>query len=182
MVRHRAQSLEGMDDDALLALRFRELELPRGSGRVAEHMRHLHRELAGRGIRFRPHWWFSEEWFSPDGIPGIAVPYYLAQPRLMRLERRLMHQVEGGNSKWLMRILRHEAGHALDTAHGLRYSGVPASDIPTTTRLDRPAVATCCILVIGMPRAIPPRILPKPLRCGCSRGRAGGANMRAGLR
>ncbi len=120
MVRRRAQSLEGMDDQSLLALRFRELELPHGTGLVAEHMRQLYRELAGRGIRFRPHWWYSEEWFSPDGIPGIAVPYYLAQPRLMRLERRLMHQVEGGNSKWLMRILRHEAGHALDTAHGLR--------------------------------------------------------------
>jgi hypothetical protein len=28
--------------------------------------------------------------------------------------------VEGGSSRWLMRILRHEAGHALDTAYQLR--------------------------------------------------------------
>ncbi len=31
-----------------------------------------------------------------------------------------MHEVEGGNDNWLMRILRHEIGHALDNAFGLR--------------------------------------------------------------
>jgi hypothetical protein len=110
-----------MDDQSLLALRFRDLELPRGTGMVATHMQRLYGELAARGISFRPHWWYSEEWFSPDGVPGIAIPFFMAQPRLMRLERRFLHQVEGGNSKWLMRILRHEAGHALDTAFGLRW-------------------------------------------------------------
>ena len=83
-------------------------------------MRRLYGELARKGIRFRPHVWLAEEWFSPDGVPGIAIPFYLAHPRLMRLERRFMHEVEGGNDKWLMRILRHETGHAIDTAFGLR--------------------------------------------------------------
>jgi len=120
-LRHRARTLADMDEASLLALRFRDLELPHGGGMAAVHMRRLYRELGRRGIVFRPHWWYAEEWFSPDGVPGIAVPFYLAHPRLMRLERRFMHQVEGGNSKWLMRILRHEAGHALDTAYGLRW-------------------------------------------------------------
>jgi len=53
-------------------------------------------------------------------VPGIAVPFYLAHPRLLRLERRMMKQVEGGNDNWMMRILRHEAGHAVDTAFRLR--------------------------------------------------------------
>jgi hypothetical protein len=48
------------------------------------------------------------------------VPFYLAHPRLIRLERRMMRQVEGGNSNWMMRILRHEVGHAIDTAYRLR--------------------------------------------------------------
>lgn len=109
-----------MSDTKLLQLRFRDLTLPRTTGMVGVHMQRLGAELRSRGIRFRPHFWYAEEWFSPDGIPGIALPFYLAQPRLMRLERRLMHQVEGGNSRWLMRILRHEAGHALDTAYELR--------------------------------------------------------------
>ena len=109
-----------MTDDELLRLSFRDLPLSRTRGRVADHMRRLHRELKGRGLRFLPHFWYAEEWFSPDGVPGIAVPFYLAHPRLRRLERRLMKEVEGGNSNWLMRILRHETGHAIDTAFGLR--------------------------------------------------------------
>jgi hypothetical protein len=109
-----------MDDKSLLALRFRDLELPHGTGMVAEHMQRLYQELRSRGIRLRPHYWYAEEWFSPDGVPGIALPFYLAQPRLMRLERRFMQQVEGGNSRGLSRILRNETGHVLDTAFGLR--------------------------------------------------------------
>jgi hypothetical protein len=31
-----------------------------------------------------------------------------------------MRQVEGGNQNWMMRILRHEVGHAIDTAYRLR--------------------------------------------------------------
>jgi len=53
-------------------------------------------------------------------VPGIAVPFYMAHPRLMRLERQIMDEVEGGNANWLTRILRHEAGHALDNAFRLR--------------------------------------------------------------
>jgi hypothetical protein len=119
-VKHRSQTLDSMDDESLLALRFCDLALPLRTGMVALHMQRLYRDLRGRGIALRPHYWYAEEWFSPDGVPGIALPFYLAQPRLLRLERRFMHQVEGGSSRWLTRILRHEAGHALDTAYGLR--------------------------------------------------------------
>ncbi len=70
-------------------------------------------------LRVRPHCWLSDDWFSPDNIPGIAVPFYMAHPRLMRLERNQMLEVEGGTKKWCMRIMRHEAGHAIDTAFRL---------------------------------------------------------------
>jgi len=109
-----------MSDDELLKLRFCDLGLRLNRTRVAPRIRRLYSELDARGLRFRPHCWLAEEWFSPDGVPGIAIPFYLAHPRLERLERRLMHEVEGGNANWLMRILRHEAGHALDTAFRLR--------------------------------------------------------------
>ena len=71
-------------------------------------MREITGNLERRGIRFKPHIWLSEEWFSPDGVPGVAVPFYMAHPRLMRLERNIMGEVEGGNANWLARILRHE--------------------------------------------------------------------------
>jgi len=48
------------------------------------------------------------------------VPFYLAHPRLERLERHIMREAEGGNTRLLMRILRHEAGHAIDNAYRLR--------------------------------------------------------------
>ncbi len=108
-----------MTDEQLLGLRFCDLKLKVERG-LAARVRRLYRELDQRGIRFRPHVWLSEEWFSPDGVPGIAVPFYLAHPRLERLERRMMRHVEGGSAESAMRILRHEAGHAIDTAYRLR--------------------------------------------------------------
>ncbi|HEY2591737.1 MAG TPA: putative zinc-binding metallopeptidase [Steroidobacteraceae bacterium] len=109
-----------LTDEQLLAMRLCDLRLAVETSRLAPHLRRLYRELEARGIGFKPHAWLSEEWFSPDGVPGIAIPFYLAHPRLERLERRVMREVEGGNSRWLMRILRHEAGHALDNAYRLR--------------------------------------------------------------
>jgi hypothetical protein len=103
-----------------LKLRFRDLGLELEKTPLRGKLRRLHAELDRRGVEFKPHAWLAEEWFSPDGVPGIAIPFYLAHPRLERLERRMMQEVEGGNANWLMRILRHEAGHALDTAYRLR--------------------------------------------------------------
>ena len=109
-----------LDDAALLHLQFRDLQLRVADSVVWADVQRLYAELDRRGICFKPHVWLSEEWFSPDGVPGIAVPFFVAHPRLRRLERRMMGEVEGGSRKWRLRILRHEAGHALDTAYGLR--------------------------------------------------------------
>src|SRR5262245_24993098 len=90
-----------------------------GSGLEAR-IRELHRELKERGIAFRPHFWLSDEWFCPDGVPGIAIPFYLAHPRLAKLELAQMNEVEGGTREWCMKILRHETGHAIENAYRLR--------------------------------------------------------------
>jgi hypothetical protein len=108
------------DDDALLKLRLRDLRLRVDGSLVQPEVFALYDELGRRGIEFQPHVWLSEEWFSPDGVPGIAVPFFVAHPRLRQLERRIMGDVDGGSSLWRLRLLRHEAGHALDTAYGLR--------------------------------------------------------------
>jgi hypothetical protein len=111
---------ERFDDDALLRLRFRDLGLRIAGSPIAADAQQLITELERRGIRFKPHFWFSTEWFSPDGVPGIAVPFFLGHPRLVRLERRMLGEAEGGNRRWRLRLLRHELGHAVDTAFGLR--------------------------------------------------------------
>ncbi len=107
-------------DEKLLDLRFCDLELRiEGSG-VEARIQQLYRELDQRGLRFRPHFWFSDDWFTPDGVPGSAIPFYLGHPRLARLEESQMLEVEGGTREWCMRILRHETGHAIDNAYRLR--------------------------------------------------------------
>ena len=80
----------------------------------------LNAELAARGLTFKPHYYLSDEWFTPDGVPGIAIPFYLAHPRLAKLEQKEMLEVEGGDAESCLRILRHEAGHAIDNAYRLR--------------------------------------------------------------
>jgi Putative zinc-binding metallo-peptidase len=118
--RRKALPWTRLSDEELLNLRFCDLKLTVDRAPVRRQIARLYDELEQRGIDFRPHVWLSDEWFSPDGVPGIAVPFYLAHPRLERLERRIMREAEGGNSRWFMRILRHEAGHALDNAYRLR--------------------------------------------------------------
>src|SRR5271168_675154 len=93
----RARAWVRLSDEELLKVRLCDLNLTVENSRLGRPMQRLYTELAGRGIEFKPHAWLAEEWFSPDGVPGIAVPFYLAHPRLERLERRMMHEVEGGN-------------------------------------------------------------------------------------
>jgi hypothetical protein len=112
--------LDSMTDEQLLDTRICDLKLSIQDTPLERRIQQLNEELAHRGLRFTPHCWLSDDWFSPDNIPGIAIPFYLAHPRLMRLERKQLLEVEGGTHDWCMKILRHEAGHAIDTAFRLR--------------------------------------------------------------
>jgi hypothetical protein len=107
-------------DDKLLDLRFCDLDLHIEGSDLAARIAQLADELAARQIGFRPYFWLSDEWFTPDDVPGVAIPFYLAHPRLARLELSRMLEVEGGTPDWCMRILRHETGHAIDNAYHLR--------------------------------------------------------------
>jgi hypothetical protein len=119
-VKRREPAWAKLDDEQLLEVRLCDLRLSMRGSPLQGALEQLYRELAARGIRFRPHAWLAEDWFSPDGVPGFAVPFYLAHPRLQRLERRMTGEAEGSRSAWRMRILRHEAGHAIDNAFRLR--------------------------------------------------------------
>src|SRR5262249_21198490 len=96
-----------LPDQELLKLRLKDLRLTLEGTWLQRRLADLHDELEQRGLRVRPHGWIAEEWFSPDSTPGIAFPFYLAHPRLMRLERKMIIEVEGGTPAECMRILRH---------------------------------------------------------------------------
>jgi hypothetical protein len=108
-----------LGDEELLDLRMADLPLA-VEGTLAQRIALLRAELDDRGLRFPLHFYISDEWFTPDGATAIAVPFYLAHPRLEKLEEAQMFEVEGGEHEWGMRILRHEAGHAIDNAYTLR--------------------------------------------------------------
>lgn len=102
-----------------MQLRIRDLGVRLEGTWVADCVSELHDELEARGIRLKPHVWVSDEWFSPGGVPGFAVPFYLLHPRLAKLERTQLIEVEGGTHHECMKIMRHECGHAVQHGYQL---------------------------------------------------------------
>jgi hypothetical protein len=111
--------LDRLTDRQLLDLRLCDLPVRIRGTHLEQRIEKLYRELESRSLHFRPHVWLGEEWFTPDGVAGFAIPFYLAHPRLIKLERSQMLEVEGASESECMRILRHEAGHAIDNAFRL---------------------------------------------------------------
>jgi hypothetical protein len=109
-----------LPDEELLGLRLADLPLQIAGTTLEERLTRLSAELEARGLHLPIHFYISTEWFTPDGTISMAVPFYLTHPRLERLERAQMLEVEGGNPEECMRILRHEAGHVIDNAFKLR--------------------------------------------------------------
>ncbi|HEX6096934.1 MAG TPA: putative zinc-binding metallopeptidase [Thermoanaerobaculia bacterium] len=117
--RRRRLPWEDLPEAELFELRLRDLGVRIEDTWIDECLADLGQELARREILFRPHAWLSTDFFVPDDIPGIAIPFYLAHPRLIQIERKQMLDVEGGTRQELMQILRHECGHAFDNAYEL---------------------------------------------------------------
>jgi len=106
-----------LKDEELLALRICDLNVSIAGSELEPRIHQLHDELAARGLAFRPECYLGDEWFSPEGRAAIAIPFYLAHPRLKTLELRQMLEVEGGTPEWCQNLLRHECGHSIDHAY-----------------------------------------------------------------
>jgi hypothetical protein len=126
-----------LSDEKLLEVRMSDLHLSIEGTDLEPRIAEINAELDARGLGFRPFYYISDEWFTPDGVPGIAIPFYLAHPRLAKLELKEMLEVEGGDAESCLRILRHEVGHAIDNAYDLRRRptrrrlfGNPATEYP----------------------------------------------------
>ena len=157
---------------------------------VEPFLRQVRRELRQRGLRFRPHFWLSDEWFCPDGVPGIAIPFYLAHPRLARLEQhadargRGRHAASGACASCATRPAtrsRTPTGCAAASA-AASSSAAARSRTPSTTRPGPTAGASWSTSSPGTRRAIPTRTSPRPSRCGSPRARTGASATRAGRR
>ena len=100
---------------ALLQRRISELGLSIQGTPVESLVAQLYEELAAKGLAFRPPVYLSDQWGCPDGTPLIGIPFYLADPRLARIEEEMAVEVESERDS--MRYLRHEAGHAFNYAY-----------------------------------------------------------------
>jgi Putative zinc-binding metallo-peptidase len=79
----------------------------------------LYEELERAGIALKPKVYLADEWACPDGVPVIGIPFYLADPRLARIEDEMMDGVEARTEQEISSFLRHEAGHAFNYAYKL---------------------------------------------------------------
>ena len=105
------------DFKELLGKRISQLGLRLEGSPVERFVHQLYRELDRKGLRrFHPVCYLSDEWGCPDGQPVIGIPFYLADPKLARLERE-MNDLE--DEREIMMYLRHEAGHAFNYAYRL---------------------------------------------------------------
>ncbi len=136
-----ASDLQTSSDAQLLGGRICDLPLQIKGSILEGRIDRVLAELNQRDLRLRPNFWLSDDWFTPEGLTGVAIPFYLAHPRLTRLERRQMGEAEGHSTDWCLRILRHELGHVVNHAFGLhrragwhRLFGSPTRRYPTGYR------------------------------------------------
>ena len=94
--------------ERLLDLRLSDLGLQIPGSALQPRIERVCDEVAARGLRIKPTFWLSTDWFTPEGGTGMAVPFYLAHPRLIRLHRNMGADVEGASRDWCLRILRHD--------------------------------------------------------------------------
>src|SRR5690242_970201 len=79
---------------ALLGRRISELGLSLKGTRLEQLVDRLYDELSAKGLRFMPPVYLSDQWGCPDDTPLIGVPFYLADPRLARIEAEEAIEVE----------------------------------------------------------------------------------------
>jgi hypothetical protein len=106
-----------VERERLLSQRISDIGLSLEGTVLEKLVTQLYVELDQRGLAFRPPVYLSDQWGCPDGTPLIGVPFYLADPRLARIEEDFALEIESETD--VMRFLRHEAGHAFNYAYRL---------------------------------------------------------------
>jgi hypothetical protein len=110
---------ESLDPEirGVLGMKVSELGLRLEGSPVEGYVRELYKELDRRGLKkFRPVCYLTDEWGCPDQQPVLGIPFYLADPKLRRLEKAV-DALE--TDRQIMMYMRHEAGHVFNYAYRL---------------------------------------------------------------
>jgi len=101
----------------ILSKPIQQLGLKLEGSPLERFVQQLYQELEAKGLkRFRPKCYLTDEWGCPNMEPVIGIPFYLADPKLQRLESA-MNDIE--DARQIMMYMRHEAGHAFNYAYEL---------------------------------------------------------------
>ena len=111
--------LNTVAEQDLLKLRICDLLIVIEGTWLAECVEQLYKEHADKNLAFRPECYLADEWLTPENEPVIGIPFYLAHPALIKLEKKMMLEAEGDTKAWCMKLLRHEAGHSICYAYHL---------------------------------------------------------------
>ncbi len=110
---------ESLDPEirGVLGKKVSELGLRVEGSPVEGYVRQLYVELERRGLKkFRPVCYLTDEWGCPDQQPVLGIPFYLADPKLRKLEKAV-DALE--TDRQVMMYMRHEAGHVFNYAYRL---------------------------------------------------------------
>ncbi len=112
---------QAISEEQLLDIRLCDLPIAIPGTWLEACVRQVHDELAARSIVFRPTCYLADEWLTPQYETCIGIPFYLAHPRLIALEKKMLLEAEGDSTDECLKLLRHEAGHALCYAYRLQH-------------------------------------------------------------
>ncbi len=115
----RSINLSRLSEEELLSLKVCELPLSLEGIWLEECVKELYQELEDKGFYFKPPCYLADEWLTPDKEPVVGIPFFLAHPALIKLEKKMVLDAEGSTRSWCMKLLRHETGHALNYAYKL---------------------------------------------------------------
>lgn len=119
MKTNTSESWVNLSDEDLLEKRICDLKLKIEESDLQHFIEALYQNLESKNILLKPKCYLGDEWFVLEGETAIGIPFFLAHPRLKKLEEKMMLEVEGGTPEWFMKLLRHEAGHSIYYAYHL---------------------------------------------------------------
>jgi hypothetical protein len=91
-----------LSEDDLLGMRIRDLGLRIEGSPLEPRIQRFYDELTEKGLVFQPPCYLADEWLTPDGMPIIGIPFFLAHPKLTALEKKMMLEAEGEKESWCM--------------------------------------------------------------------------------
>lgn len=111
--------LDIISEQDLMKVRICDLPIRIEGTWLEECVQQLYSELQNKGLVFMPTCYLADEWLTPENQTCIGIPFYLAHPILTKIEKKNMLEAEGETKLACMKLLRHEAGHALTYAYKL---------------------------------------------------------------